>query len=103
MIAGRKIEVRYDRGIETLKGKQKSVYVSQLPTECTEAEIRELFGSVGAIESVELNKSSKNGAVWSILHYESTDAAISAVEKLHHTMFDSSELVVRLDRKVAKR
>jgi len=103
MIADRKIEVRRDRGVETLRGKQKRIYVSQLPSECSEAEIREVFEGIGKIESIELCKRGKTNTVWAILCYESTDAAISAVEQLHHTKFGESELVVRLDRKVAKK
>lgn len=102
MIADRNIEVRRDRGVETLRGKQKNIYISHLPTECSEAEIREVFERIGKIESIDLYKRGKANTVWAILRFESTDAAISAVELLHHTKFGESELVVRLDRKVTK-
>ena len=105
LIDGRKTEVRHDLGLETLKGKQKNIYVSQLPTESTEEEIKEVFGRIGTVESINLQKSSKTGVVWAILQYATAEEAILAVDTLHHTKFghdSGTEIIVRLDRKVSK-
>jgi len=104
LVRGRKIEVRHDRGVETLSGKQTRIYVSQLPTECDEAGIREVFGRVGTIELLKLCNSTKSGTVWAILQYASAEEATAAVDTFHHAKFGplETEIIVRLDRKVGK-
>jgi RNA recognition motif-containing protein len=70
------------------------IYVGNLPYTCTDDEIRELFGSYGAVESVDLITDRETGRPRGFGFVDMSNGGDEAVAALHNSAFGGRTLTV---------
>ena len=70
------------------------IYVGNLPYTCTDDELRELFGSHGAVDSVDLITDRETGRPRGFGFVDMGNGGQEAVEALHNSAFGGRTLTV---------
>ncbi|MDX1382386.1 MAG: RNA-binding protein [Thermoanaerobaculia bacterium] len=70
------------------------IYVGNLPYTCTEEEVRELFGSYGAIDSVDLITDRETGRPRGFGFVDMPSGGDEAIQALHNSSFGGRTLTV---------
>ena len=70
------------------------IYVGNLPYTCTDDELRELFGSYGAVDSVDLITDRETGRPRGFGFVDMGNGGQEAVEALHNSAFGGRTLTV---------
>lgn len=80
-----------------------SIYVGNLPFDATESDIRDLFSTYGAVDSVNLIIDRETGRPRGFGFVEMSSGGKAAIEALHHSSLGGRSLTVNVARPRAER